>query len=153
MDNKVKQKTISNSLVKYDGSVERSDLNGYGFMHGGKLLTLCDNIGYLSATKHAGCDCLTRAAHNVQFFSMMKENEPFSIQAKVVLTGKTTMWVACSIKNAQQTVMNAVFVFIAVDENFKPISVPAVQAESKQEKSEQTLMQRLYDQVIEKNKA
>lgn len=149
----MKQKTISNSFTKCDGSVEKSDLNRYGLMHGGKLLTLCDEIGYLAAKKHAGYDCLTRAAHNVQFFSMMKENELFSVQAKVVLTGETTLWVACSVKNTQQTVMSAVFVFIAIDKNFKSIPVPAVQAESKQEKSEQALMQRLYDQVTEKNRA
>ncbi|MES0370993.1 MAG: hotdog domain-containing protein [Mariprofundaceae bacterium] len=153
MNDKTPQKTISHSSVSYDGIVEKSDLNGYGMMHGGRLLTLCDEIGYLAAKKHAEVDCLTRAAHNVQFSSMMKENESFSIQAKVVLTGKTTLWVACRVTNARKTVMSAVFVFIAVDKAFKSIPVLPVQAESSQEKSEQALMQQLLDQVTEKNRA
>lgn len=153
MNDKTDQKTISHSFTKHDACVDKSDLNGYGLMHGGKLLTLCDETGYLAAKKHSGSDCLTRAAHNIQFFSMMRENEPFSVEAKVLFTGNTTMWVACSVLNSGQTVMSAVFVFIAVDKNFKSIPVPAVQAESKQEESEQALMQRLYDQVREKSGA
>lgn len=149
MDNRVNQKTISHSLVSHNASVKKSDLNGYGFMHGGKLLTLCDEIGYLAAKKHAEADCLTRAVHNTQFLSMMKENEPFSVQAKVVLTGKTTLWVSCIVKNDRQTVMSAVFVFIAVDKQFRSIPVPAIQTESSEEKNEQALMQQLYHQVTE----
>ncbi len=143
----MKQKTISASFTKHDARVEKHDLNGYGIMHGGRLLTLCDEVGYLAAKKHAECDCLTRAAHNIQFYSFMKEGEPFSVQARVVLTGKTTMWVECSIKNSEQTVMSAIFVYIAVDKKFKPIAVPAVQAEDTQEMRAQTLMRHCYDQV------
>jgi len=144
------QKNISNSLTTYNGRVQKSDLNGYGFMHGGRLLTLCDEIGYLAAKKHAKCDCLTRAAHNIEFFSTMKEKALFSVQAQVVSTGKTTMWVDCVIKNKQQTVMSGVFVYIAIDKNFKSIPVPAIQIQNQQEKKAQLSLQQLYDQVTMK---
>ncbi len=144
------QKNISNSFTAYDGRVQKSDLNGYGLMHGGRLLTLCDEIGYLAAKKHAECDCLTRAAHNIEFFSTMKEKELFSVQAQVVLTGKTTMWVDCIIQHEQQTVMSGVFVYIAIDKNFKSIPVPAIQIQNQQEKKAQFSMQQLYDQVTMK---
>jgi len=143
----MKQKTIRDSFTTYDGCVEKNDLNGYGLMHGGRLLTLCDEIGYLAAKKHAECDCLTRAAHNIQFLSMLREGETFSIEAKTVLTGKTTLWVACTVKSGRQTAMSSVFVYIAVDREFKSLSVPEIKAEGAIEKREQAAMQQLMKRV------
>jgi acyl-CoA hydrolase len=146
------RKTISNSFTEQRGKVHQDDLNGYGFMHGGRLLTLCDEVGYLAAKKHAEHDCLTRAAHNVQFLVTMKEGDSFSVQAKTLLTGTTTLWVDCTVKCGEQTVMSAVFVFIAVDKHFKAISVERIEAETNQEKHEQASMQKLFNQITAETK-
>jgi len=149
MSSKTEQKTIAASFVQHEGRVEKSDLNGYGVMHGGRLLTICDEIGYLAAKRHAERDCLTRSAHHVQFYSMLREKESFSVEARVLLTGVTSLWVECAVKQTGETVMSAVFVYIAVDRDFRPVAVPPIRAESQQEHHEQQWMQWLRDRVVE----
>ena len=140
-------KTITDSRIKHEGKVMQGDLNRYGLMHGGRLLTLCDEVGYLSAMKHTGCDCLTRAVHDVQFLSMMKEGDSYTVESQVVLTGNTTLWTTCTVILEGKTVMHAVFVYIAIDKNFKSQPVEPIHAESEAEQIEQRRMQALIDQV------
>ena len=141
------QKTISGTRSTLHGQVEKKDLNRYGLMHGGRLLTLCDEVGYIAAMKHADTDCLTRAAHDIQFLSMLKKGEPYTVYAKVILTGRTTLWVSCSVKSTQKSIMNAVFVYIAVDDNFKSKAVSKINAENKSEQQEQEKMLMLMNRV------
>ena len=145
------QRTIADSHTLHHGTVEKSDLNGYGLMHGGRLLTLCDEVGYLAAKKHSGLDCLTRAAHDIHFIAAMREGDGYSVEAEVVLAGKTTLWVDCRVLHDGKSVMNAVFVYIAVDAAFRSIPVPEVVAVSEEEKAQQARMIRLRDRVMAGN--
>lgn len=103
-------------------TVLNEDLNGYGIMHGGRMLTLCDEVSYVAAKRHAGCDCLTRAVHRARFHQAAKLGETIQIHAKVGLTGNTSLWVAVKIaaSGRDKPIMDAVFVFAAVDEQRRP---------------------------------
>lgn len=144
------EKTIGNSATIHKGVVQQSDLNGYGLMHGGRLLTLCDEVGYLAAMKHCECDCLTRAAHEVIFDAFMREGDIYSVEARVVLTGSTTLWVQCRVLHEQKKVMSAVFVYIAVDKELHSIPVPEIFSASDEEKAEQQRMEALRNRVMGK---
>lgn len=144
---RMNQKTIQNSYVQLKGHVSKEELNQYGVMHGGRLLTLCDEVGYLAAMKHAKTDCLTRGAHNIEFLKVLREGEPYHIDARVIQTGRTTLWVSCVVKSKQKQVMRAVFVYIAVDSNFKPQPVANIAAENEAERQEQASMQQLINRV------
>lgn len=135
-------------MTVLEGVVQKSDLNGYGLMHGGRLLTLCDEVGYLAAKKHCDCDFLTKAAHDVLFNAFMHEGDAYRVEAKVVLTGSTTLWTRCRIMRDEETVMSALFVYIAVDSGFQSISVPEVIAEDDSEREEQQRMIRLRKRVM-----
>lgn len=141
------QKTIAMTHSTLLGQVETADLNRYALMHGGRLLTLCDEVGYIAAMKHAETDCLTRAAHNVEFLAMLEEGDPYAIDARVILTGKTTLWVSCSVKSGKKEMMKAVFVYIAIDNSFKSKTVSSISAENREEKQEQETMQTLMKRV------
>jgi len=141
------QKTIANTHTSHHGQVEKEDLNRYNLMHGGRLLTLCDEAGYIAAMKHAGTDCLTRAAHDVEFMSMLKKGDPYTVDARVILTGRTTLWVTTIVKSGEKSVMKAIFVYIAVDSAFKPTPVMKITTESPAEQQEQEMMKLLMSQV------
>jgi len=143
-------KTIGDSLTTHTGVVEKSDLNGYGLMHGGRLLTLCDEVGYLAAMKHCHCDCLTRAAHDIHFTASMREGDSYAVEARVALTGSRTLWVQCHVRHEKKSIMSAVFVYIAVDSELKSIAVPKIFPASDKEKEEQEKMIRLRKRVMEK---
>jgi len=143
-------KTIGDSMTILEGVVQQSDLNGYGLMHGGRLLTLCDEVGYMAAKKHCKCDCLTRAAHEVMFDAFMRQGDTYKIEARVVLAGFTTLWVQCQVLHDGKTVMRSVFVYIAVDKQLHVIPVPEVVPASDEEKAEQERMERLRNRIMGK---
>jgi len=132
--------TMQAAVLIRSFQVHESDLNGYGMMHGGRLITLCDETAYLAAMRHGGCDCLTRAIHRARFLKPLHPGDTFEIHARPALTGRSSIWVACEAKRGGETVMDAVLVFVAVDATMQPVAVPPLTAESEAEKQ---LMQQL----------
>ena len=138
---------IRDSAFRHAYQVTASDLNRYGMMHGGRLLTLCDEAGYCSAHHHADCDCLTRAVHQARFHHAIKEGECLSLRARVGLTGYSSLWVFIEVIRVKddRCMMDAVFVYAAIDEKRKAIQVPAIDADSDEEKLLQARLKRMKD--------
>jgi len=105
-------------------------------MHGGRLLTLCDEVGYVAARKHAGGDCLTRAVHQAQFHHAIQEGEQLTFRARVGLTGHSSLWVFIEVLSIKgnRCMMDAVFVYAAIDEHRHVRQVPAIDAETNEER-------------------
>jgi len=139
---------MSVSLTLIDGEVTKEDLNPHGIMHGGRLMTICDEVGYLAACKHCGGHGLTRAAHRLRFHAPMSEGDAFSIETQVSLTTRTTMWVNCTIKSDAKLVMDAVFVYVAIDKSFQPTEVPELFAETDQQLQRMEETKFLYSAVM-----
>lgn len=125
------------------------DLNHYGTMHGGRLLTLCDETAYCAAKKLTHHICLTRAVHRARFQRAIHEGEEIILSAIVGLTGKSSLWVAVEVTSAQEKTpaMDAIFVFAAVNENRQPQQVANVLAETSEETALQNLLISLRKQI------
>ncbi|MDT8375739.1 MAG: hotdog domain-containing protein [Mariprofundaceae bacterium] len=139
---------MSASRTLIDAEVTRADLNAHGLMHGGRLMTICDEAGYLAACKHCGTHGLTRAAHRLRFHAPMHERDRFSVTTQVTMTTRTTMWVNCNITSHGKQIMDAVFVYVAIDENLKPAEVPGLLAGTDEEKKMMQETERLYSTVM-----
>ncbi|MFC1626201.1 acyl-CoA thioesterase [Pseudomonadota bacterium] len=139
---------MSASLTLIDGEVASQDLNTHGIMHGGRLMTICDEVGYLAACKHCGGHGLTRAAHRLRFHAPMNEGDPFSVKTQVTMTTRTTMWVNCSITSHGKQIMDAVFVYVAIDENLQPVEVPGLFAKTDNEKKMMRDTESLFSAVM-----
>ncbi|MDX8391835.1 MAG: acyl-CoA thioesterase [Mariprofundaceae bacterium] len=125
---------ISATRLSIAYTVQDDDLNGYRVLHGGRLLTLADEVGFLAAHTFCGRDCLTVAVHQAQFHRPCLVQEAIDIQAQVGLTGNSSIWVTVDVVDNQQScVMNALIVYVAVDEQRRPLQVGQVQAETAQE--------------------
>ena len=125
----MQQTSISDTAISKDYTVLTGDLNGYGFMHGGRLLMLADETGFLAANHFCDRDCLTVAVHQARFHRPAYQNEHLILQARVAFTGKTSLWVPVSILAAHdRLIMEAVVVYTAVDAQRSPVKVPAVTA-------------------------
>jgi len=144
----MKPVSMSASLTLFNSEVAKQDLNTHGIMHGGRLMTICDEVGYLAACKHCGGHGLTRAAHRLRFHAPMSEGDPFSVETQVSLTTRTTMWVNCSIKSAAKLIMDAVFVYVAIDKSFQSTEVPELFAETDQELQRMEETKLLYSAVM-----
>ncbi|MFQ5344938.1 MAG: acyl-CoA thioesterase [Mariprofundus sp.] len=141
--------TIQSSEFQHVYQVVASDLNQYGMMHGGRLLTLCDETGYVSACKHARCDCLTRAVHQVQFYRPILQGDHLCIRARVGLVGHSSLWTVVEVVCGGQRMMDGVFVFAAIDEQRNIIrKVSAIRAESKEEELLQIRLRSMRSQLV-----
>ncbi|MFQ5355709.1 MAG: acyl-CoA thioesterase [Mariprofundaceae bacterium] len=127
-------------------------MNQYGFMHGGRLLTISDETGFLAAHKHTGTDCLTVAVHHVRFYRPLQQKETLLFEAQVGLTGNTSLWVPVRVltQDHRQPAMEAVIVFVAVNESRCPQKVSGVVAESTAEQQLQSRVRALFEQVRKK---
>jgi len=141
--------SMQQSLVEFGYRIGKNDLNGYGCLHGGRLLTLCDEVAYLSASRHAGCACLTRAVHRARFLHVAMLDEYITIKAITGLTGFSSIWASVDVHNADNVhIMDAIFVFAAIDDKRKLIKTPAIIAESDEEKQLQANLKRMRNMLV-----
>lgn len=112
------------------------DLNGYGIMHGGRLLTVADETAFISSRLHAGGICLTRAIHQAVFHAPAREGELLRLTSVVALVGHSSLWIPVEVYahgDSETLIMDAVFVFAALDAAGQPRQIEPVAAESEEE--------------------
>ncbi|MDX8410656.1 MAG: acyl-CoA thioesterase [Mariprofundaceae bacterium] len=148
-------KAMSEALVEVCTQVREDDLNHYGSIHGGRLFTLADDVGFLAAHEHAGTKCVTIAAHRAHFSHPLLLGAKLFLSAQVALVGRSSIWVNVQIsadvqdQGAFTPVMHVVIVYVAVDEHNRPIRVAQAVAHSSEEEKLQRRMKLLRRQVRE----
>jgi len=144
-------KTMGDSFIRYDYCVRGADLNHYGIMHGGRLLTLSDDAGFLAAHKHAGMDCLTRGVHQALFYRPARRGQNLVFEAQVAWVGNTSLWVPVSVyhQKDENAIMEAIMVFVAVDKNMRPQHAPPIKPVSESERRLHDRIQRLRNMKTE----
>ena len=125
------RKSLSHRLY----SVEEADLNAYGIMHGGRLLTVADESAFFSAYLHSGGTCLTRAVHRARFHHAVQHGDVIELISQVAWVGRSSLWVPIRVQRqgSEKVLMDAVFVFVALDGQFRPRLVAGAIAESEEE--------------------
>jgi len=142
---------ISDTTIRMVYHIQPQDMNQYGSIHGGRLLTLADNTGFLAAHGHAGQRCLTVGVHQARFFRGAAVGLQIEIEAQVALTGRTSLWVPIRMRLAQEDqalVMDAVYVYVAVDENSHPQPIADISADTPDEKALQKHMLAIRDAFL-----
>lgn len=115
-------------------------------MHGGRLLTVADETAFMSAQRHSGGICLTRAVHQAVFHSPARPGETLLFSSVVAHTGRSSLWIPVWVHASaapDQLIMEAVFVFTALDEQGRPRQIDAVLASSDEEQDLQRRIERL----------
>ncbi len=141
-------KRIGDSLTCISYHIRAQDMNQYGSIHGGRLLTLADEIGFLAAHRHAGGRCLTVGVHQARFYRGAATGMQLDIEARVALTGRTSLWVPVRMTLAGEDIMDAVYVYVAVDAHGAPAPVPAIVADTEEAQALQARMQTLRSDFL-----
>lgn len=139
------------SRFEHTHCVAASDLNGYGIMHGGRLLTIADETAFISSRLHAGGICLTRAVHQAVFHGPAREGDQLRLTSVVALVGHSSLWIPVEIRSYDQPdklIMDAVFVFAALDEAGQPRQIEPVTAESEEERVLQNRIKKLRSIIL-----
>ena len=117
-----------------------NDTNTFGDLMGGKLMYWMDIAAYLSASKHCNSACMTASVDNLSFKSPIKLGNVICIEAIVTRAFTTSMevhlkvWNQNMISQSRELSNEAFFTFVALDDHKKPKEVPAIMAETEEEK-------------------
>lgn len=129
------------SLAESTKLVLPNDTNTLGNLFGGRLLAWMDEIAFVSANRHCKRVAVTASVNNVSFNQPIKLGDTVTLKAKVSRAFTSSMEVIIDVfiedKTTDKFVSSnqAIYTFVAVDQNGLPIEVPAILAETEEEKS------------------
>ncbi|MBS9533306.1 acyl-CoA thioesterase [Mycobacterium sp. M1] len=110
---------------------------GYGArIDGGHVLEWVDKAGYACASEWSGRYCVTAFIGDIKFARPITVGELVEISARVVLTGRTSMNIVVTVSSGDprtgelSRTAQCLAVFIAVDDDAKPVPVPAFEPQT-----------------------
>jgi uncharacterized protein (TIGR00369 family) len=114
--------------------------NLLGHVHGGWIMKLVDEAGALACMRHAQKKVVTVAMDSMTFRQPIKIGDLIILNAEVTYTGRTSMEVEVQVlaenpvTGEQTHTNNAYLVYVALDDEGRPTSVPPLKAETDEEK-------------------
>src|SRR3954464_6492106 len=116
-----------------------TDINSAGFVHGGTVLKLADEVAALAAIRHSGSRVVTGGLDRVAFLVPIEQGELVTLSSSVNAVWRTSMEVGVRVTaehpggaGARHT-NSAYFTMVAVDADGRPTPVPPLVAETEEE--------------------
>jgi uncharacterized protein (TIGR00369 family) len=133
-------KSMRASRVTLSQLMHLEHANLLGNVHGGWVMKLADEAGALACMRHAQKKVVTVAIDSMTFRQPIKLGDLVILTAEVTYTGRTSMEVEVQVVaenplSGEQTHTNTAYlVYVALDHEDRPTSVPPLQAETEEEK-------------------
>lgn len=133
-------KPTSQSATVLATLVEPSQTNAMGNIHGGTIMKLADQAGGAAAIRHAGRICVTASIDRLDFLNAVHVGDLVTLKSSVNYVHRTSMEVGVHIEAENMTtgvvkhVASAYLIFVALDENCKPVTVAPVIPQTESEK-------------------
>ena len=124
-------------LVRWMGLV---DANSAGYVHGGTVMKLCDEVAGLAAIKHSRCRVVTAGMDRMTFLEPIHVAELVTFTASVNAAWRTSMEVGVRVEAEQprdgivRHTNTAYLTMVALDDDGRPTAVPPLFAESEDER-------------------
>lgn len=132
-----------------------NDTNVLGNLMGGQLLNWMDITAGISAQRHSRRVVVTASVNNVSFNHPIKLGDVVSIEAKVSRAFTSSMEVFLDVyvdltSGKRKKCNEAIYTFVAVDQNGSPIEVPELEPETKleQERYDAALRRRQLSLIL-----
>jgi acyl-CoA hydrolase len=124
-DQRKRQREITLRFLAQPG-----DVNFGGKVHGGAVMKWIDQAGYSCAVGWTGKYCVTVYVGGLQFLQPIRVGELVELRALVIRTGRTSLDIAVDVYagdlkcGERRRACHCVIVFVAIDTDGKPVSVP-----------------------------
>lgn len=105
----------------------------------GRVLEWIDKAGYACAAGYSGQYCVTAYVGNVHFSQPIRPGALVEATAQIIHTGRSSMHVLVSVESANprsgefSLATHCLLVFVAMDENRKPVPVPPWRPRTKED--------------------
>lgn len=140
MTENITPKTMRASRVTLSQLMHLEHANLLGNVHGGWIMKLVDEAGALACMRHAQKKVVTVAIDSMTFRQPIKIGDLIILNAEVTYTGRTSMEVEVQVLaenpiSGERTHTNTAYlVYVALDDEGSPTSVPPLKAETDDEK-------------------
>jgi acyl-CoA hydrolase len=127
------------------------DVNFFGNIHGGAVMKWIDEAAYTCAAGWCGGDCVTVYVGGIRFYQPIHVGDLVEVRAELVHTGNTSMHIIVDVRagnprhNDLTKTTHCITVFVALDENGRPTSVPKWQPVTSDDKALQDYALRLME--------
>jgi len=135
----MKGKTAKETIAITTKLVLPNDTNTLGNLFGGELLAWMDVISSISAHRHCKRVVVTAAVNNVSFQQPIEQASIVTLEAKVTRAFSSSMeifvdvFVEDNVTGKRKKCNEAIYTFVAVDQNGGPIAVPKLIPETEEE--------------------
>jgi acyl-CoA hydrolase len=136
----MKSKLASETLSITTKVVLPNDTNTLGNLFGGQLLAWMDVIASVSAHRHSKRVVVTASVNHVSFQRPIKHASIVTLESKVSRAFSSSMeifvdvFVEDPVTGEREKCNEAIYTFVAVDQNGGPIQVPELIPETEEEK-------------------
>lgn len=136
----MKAKTAKESLTINTEHVLPNDTNHVGGLFGGKLMQWMDITAAISAQRHCRRVVVTASVNHVSFDHQIKQGSVVTLEAKVsrAFTSSMEVFVVVTVEDAVTGSVKksneAIFTFVAIDQNGSPLPVPELIPETDEER-------------------
>jgi acyl-CoA hydrolase len=133
-------KRISDSKVTIGRVMLPTDANPRGNVQGGVIMKLVDEAGAIAALRHSRRPVVTVAVDSMTFLSPIYVGNLVTLTASLSYVGHTSMEVEVLVEaedplTGEKTHTNSAYVvYVALDETGRPCEVPALIAETEEER-------------------
>jgi len=133
-------KTVAQSRVEMAQIMEPTEANFLGKVFGGAILSKIDLCAYAASSKHSGRICVTASFDRVDFHEAINVGELVTMIGYVSYVGRTSLEVTIEIyaqnllTSDKRHTNTARVTMVALDANGKPVPVPKLIPETRDEK-------------------
>jgi acyl-CoA hydrolase len=117
--------------VTFQFLAEPTDINFGGKVHGGAVMKWIDQISFACASNWSASYCVTVYVGGIKFHKPVQIGDLVKIDSKIIYTGKTSMHIMVDVwsknligENDFTKTTHCIIVFVAVNKDGEPISVP-----------------------------
>ncbi len=128
--------SVSDTYIENRQRVQPTHTNNHASAHGGNVVKWMDEVGAMSAMRHAGETCVTAKINELDFKRPIPQGDICVIESYVYAAGRTSVRVRLRAfresprSGEREETTESYFVFVAIDEDGKPTSVPELAVES-----------------------
>lgn len=136
----IKPKYAHESLTVTTEHVLPNDTNALGNLFGGRLLQWMDTTSAIAAHRHCKRVVVTATVNNVSFREPIKLGSIVTLEAKVSRAFSSSMevfidvYVEDPVTGQRKKSNEAIYTFVAIDQNGSPLPVPELIPETEEEK-------------------
>jgi acyl-CoA hydrolase len=134
--NQLQARTVASTQSEMNEIVLPNDTNTLGNLLGGRLMHFIDLTGALAAYRHARTHVVTAAMDHIDFIRPVHLGDLVTLKSSVNRAFRSSMevgvkvWAEHARTGVIEHVASAYLVFVAIDDQGKPVQIPGLQPET-----------------------